>query len=66
MKRFFSRYSHWLALLIIGFSFFTVFINFKVATPDMIALIMGGIGLLSVGYLTFVVEKNLRNQRNQK
>lgn len=66
MKWFFSRYSHWLALSIISFSFFTMFINFKAAVPDVIAVIMGGIGLISVGCLTFIVEKNVRNKRNEK
>ncbi|KKI89992.1 hypothetical protein WQ54_22940 [Bacillus sp. SA1-12] len=64
MKQVFSRFSHWLALLIIGFSFFTMFINFKVIQLDVLAVIMGGIGLLSVGYLTFAVEKKIKNQRN--
>jgi hypothetical protein len=63
MKKFFLRYSHWLALFIIGFSFMTMFINFNIATPDIIAVIMGGIGLLSVGYLTFVIERHKRKQR---
>lgn len=66
MKKFFLRYSHWLALFIIGFSFMTMFINFKIATPDIIAVIMGGIGLLSVGYLTFVIERHKRKQREEK
>ncbi|OAS86857.1 hypothetical protein [Metabacillus litoralis] len=66
MNKIFSRYSHWLALIIIGFSFITMFINFKIAPSDIIAVIFGGIGLLSVGYLAFVVEKHIRKQREEK
>ncbi|MBO1512459.1 hypothetical protein [Metabacillus bambusae] len=66
MKKFFSRYSHWLALIIISFGFSTMFINFKIATPDIIAVIMGGIGMLSVGYLCFVIERHKRKQREEK
>ncbi|WP_070119359.1 hypothetical protein [Bacillus marinisedimentorum] len=64
MKQLFSRYSHWLLLFIVGFSFSTMFIDFKASTPDVIAVILGGIGLLSVGYLSFIVEKKIRNQKS--
>ncbi|WP_409254122.1 hypothetical protein V1502_09560 [Bacillus sp. SCS-153A] len=65
MKSFFTRYSHWLFLFIVVFSFFTMFIEFKASTFDMIAIMAGAIGLLFVGYLTFIVEKKIRNQGNQ-
>lgn len=64
MKKFFSRNSHWLALLIIGLSFLSGFINFKYSTPDIIAIVFGGIGLLAVGYLAFYIERLLRKEKN--
>lgn len=65
MKLFFSRYSHWLVLFIIIFSFFTTFLNFKGTTPDVIAVILGAIGLVSVIYLAYIVEKHFRNNKNK-
>jgi L-asparagine transporter-like permease len=66
MKKFFSRYTHWLTLAIIAFSFSSMFINFKLETPDIIAIILGGIGLFSIGYLTLVVERHIRKQNEEK
>jgi hypothetical protein len=66
MKKFISRYSHWLALLVVSFSFITMFVKFEIATPDLVAIIFGGIGLLSLAYLTFVVEKHIKKQSKEK
>ncbi|WP_044022190.1 hypothetical protein [Bacillus sp. SG-1] len=63
MKRFFSRYSHWLLLFITGFSFITMFINFNPTQLSITAVIMGGLGVLAVGYLAFIVEKKIRDQK---
>jgi hypothetical protein len=43
-----------------------MFINFKLETPDIIAIILGGIGLFSIGYLTLVVERHIRKQNEEK
>ena len=64
MKKFFSRYSHWLTLIIITFSFFTMFYEFQMDTQAIIAVIMGGIGLLSIGALTIAIERKKRNKEN--
>ncbi|WP_223701755.1 hypothetical protein [Sutcliffiella deserti] len=65
MKQLFSRFSHWLFLLVVVINFFAMFINFNASKLDIIAVIFGAIGLLGVGYLTFIVEKKIRFQRNQ-
>lgn len=65
MKKFFSRYSHWVTLIIICISFFTMFYDFQMTTQEIVAAIMGGIGLLSVGALTLVIEKKIRNKEEQ-
>lgn len=66
MKKFFKRYSHWLALLIIGLSFFTMFINFQYNKLDIIAVIFGGIGFLSIAYLSFITEQHIKKQSKEK
>ncbi|MBM6619191.1 hypothetical protein [Bacillus suaedaesalsae] len=65
MKHFFSRYSHWLALVIIGFNFFSMFINRKTTTPDIIAVIFGAIGLVGIAFLAYYVEKQIRKKSNE-
>ena len=66
MKQFFGRYSHWLALLIISFSFLTMFINLEQKKLDIIAVVMGGTGFLSVAYLTIIVEQHHRKQNKER
>jgi hypothetical protein len=62
MIKFFSRYGHWLSFLIIAISFFTMFIDFKYEKLDIIAVILGGIGMLSIGLLAVVVENHIRKK----
>ena len=64
MKKFFSRYSHWVTLIIITFSFFPMFYECQMDTQAIIAAIMGGIGLISFGALTIVFERKKRNKEN--
>jgi hypothetical protein len=66
MKKFFQRYSHWSALFIISFSFLTMFINLQFKKLDTIAIILGGIGFLSVAYLAIITEQNIRKQSKEK
>lgn len=66
MKRFFKRYSHWLALFILSFSYFSMFINLEFEKLDTIAIIFGGIGFLSVAYLTIVTEQHIRKKSKEK
>jgi hypothetical protein len=66
MKKLFQRYSHWLALLVISFSFFTMFINLRNEKLDIIAIILGGIGFLSVAYLAIVVEQHIRKKQSKE
>lgn len=57
MNKFFSRYSHWLFFLVVGICSISVFINYNSTVPEMIAIIMGTMGMLAVGYLTIMIEK---------
>jgi multidrug transporter EmrE-like cation transporter len=66
MKKFFQRYSHLLALLVISFSFFMMFINLRNEKLDIIAIILGGIGFLSVAYLAIVVEQHIRKKQSKE
>ncbi|WP_209121292.1 hypothetical protein [Alkalihalobacillus sp. BA299] len=66
MKQIFFRYSHWLAFFFLSLSFVTMFDNFEKDTADIVAAVMGAIGLVSVGFLTFIVEKNIRKKRKDK
>lgn len=63
MKFFFSRYSHWIALFVIGFSFSAFFFQIKHTRFDIAAMIFGGIGFLSFAYLTLLTEKQIRKQK---
>lgn len=64
MKQFLSRYSHWLFLSIVGISLFSSLFTIKDSTLDVIAFIFGGIGLLSLGLVTYIVEKNYKNHKD--
>jgi membrane protease YdiL (CAAX protease family) len=66
MKKFFQRYSHWLALFVISFSFLSMFINLELEKLDMIAIIFGGIGFLSVAYLAIMTEQHIWKKRKEK
>jgi uncharacterized membrane protein YqhA len=66
MKKFFKRYSHWLALCVISISFLSMFINLELEKLDMIAITFGGIGFLSVAYLAIVTEQYIRKKSKEK
>ncbi|EDL66378.1 hypothetical protein BSG1_03460 [Bacillus sp. SG-1] len=40
-----------------------MFINFNPTQLSITAVIMGGLGVLAVGYLAFIVEKKIRDQK---
>jgi hypothetical protein len=64
MKAFFTRYSHWIALSIIGFNFIDMAIYFQ--DTDYMAMALGAAALLSVCYLAIVTEKHKRNHQSEK
>jgi hypothetical protein len=41
-----------------------MFYEFQMDTQAIIAVIMGGIGLLSIGALTIAIERKKRNKEN--
>ncbi|WP_377890227.1 hypothetical protein [Alkalihalobacillus sp. R86527] len=64
MKQFITTYSHWILLVIVGISFITMLIDFEATTLGITAIIMSGLGFLSLGIVSFLVEKNKRKQRH--
>lgn len=63
MKRLFSRYSHWLFLIILLVSIGQTLIDFEGTKLDFSAVIMGLIGFLSLGYLIFQMENQKKKQK---
>ncbi|TLS36812.1 hypothetical protein [Pseudalkalibacillus caeni] len=66
MRKFLSRYSHWFSFSLVAFSFITLFINFKNGIPRIVAIIMGGIGLAAVAYLSLLTERHIRKQKEYR
>jgi hypothetical protein len=66
LKNFVSKNLHWLIFLVIIVSFFVGFRNLTYSLPTMIAIIFGGIGFLSFGYLAFYTERQKRKQTKEE
>ncbi|KAA0548557.1 hypothetical protein FZW96_08280 [Bacillus sp. BGMRC 2118] len=65
MKKFFTRYSHWLALVIIAYNFISMIFTLNKETADILAVVFGGVGLIGMAFLTFYVEKQIQKKRKQ-
>ncbi|MCA0987398.1 MgtC/SapB family protein [Guptibacillus algicola] len=66
MKPFINNYSHWIMLVIVGFSLFTMILDFEASMLGIAAVVMCGIGFLSLGFVTIIVEKNKRKQKHHQ
>lgn len=66
MKSFITNHSHWIMLIIVGFSLFTMLLDFEASMLGVSAVVMCGIGFLSLGFVTIIVEKNKRKQKHHQ
>ncbi len=66
LKRFLSRYSHWVLLIFVGISLIAGFTSFTYLQQDIIAIVFGVIGLGGVTYITVYIEVRKRKERDSK
>ncbi|WP_158268300.1 hypothetical protein [Paenisporosarcina sp. OV554] len=66
LKRFLSRYSHWILLIVIGISLIAGFTSFTYSQQDIIAIVFGVIGLVGVAYITAQIEVRKREEQDSK
>ncbi|MCA1062652.1 hypothetical protein LS684_22005 (plasmid) [Cytobacillus spongiae] len=66
MNQFFSKYSHWLLLILVGLSFMMGLSMFTKSLQGLIAGIFGFFGLMGVAYLVIHMEIQKRRRANSK
>ena len=66
MKKFLSRYYHWIFVIFIAISLIIDFMDFTYSRQDMIAVCFGVIGLVGIAYLAFNIEVRKRRQQDLK
>lgn len=65
MKKFWSRYKHWLFYSFVVIGVIISFSKFSYSVQAIIATVFGIVGLLGVTYLTFQIE-NQKRKENKK
>ncbi|WP_246945364.1 hypothetical protein [Bacillus pinisoli] len=61
-----KRNFHWILLIVMTVSFFMGFQHFELSTPALVATLFGMMGLIAMIYLSFITEKQKRDQHNRK
>ena len=66
LKRFLSRYSHWIFFIVVSISLIAGFTNFTYSQQDMIAIVFGVIGLVGIAFITVQIEVRKRKEQESK
>ncbi|UOQ83475.1 hypothetical protein [Gracilibacillus salinarum] len=58
------RNIHWILLFVVSVNMITLLLSFQPSSPDIVALIMGGIGFIGVCGVVFYVERKKRKTKH--
>lgn len=66
MKRFLSKNLHWLLFILVVINLISGVVNFTYSKQDLIAMVLGIVGLLGVAYLVIYIESQKRKKKEEE